>query len=176
LTGNEKAATPVIIRGYRPDDLKSCRALWMELTNWHREIYQSPSIGGSDPGRYFDVHLERTGPELIWIAEVDGHVVGMAGLVPGENEAEVEPLVVSEAHRCEGIGTRLIEAVVQAARSRGIRSLKVQPVARNDSAIRFFHSKGFDVLGQIELLLDFTPLERQRWIGRERLAARDFRV
>jgi hypothetical protein len=40
----------VKIRNYRADDLAACRALWVELTEWHRQIYASPQIGGTDPG------------------------------------------------------------------------------------------------------------------------------
>jgi hypothetical protein len=86
---------PAIIRLYRPEDLQPCRVLWVELTEWHRAIYQSLGIGGSDPGHFFDEHLDRVGPAHIWVAEVDGQVVGLAGLILGEEEAELEPLVVS---------------------------------------------------------------------------------
>jgi len=151
----------VTIRRYRPDDLESCRSLWVELTEWHRQVCQSPEIGAPDPARYFDAHLDRVGPERVWVAEVGGRVVGMAGLVPGEHEAELEPLVVSERYRGSGIGRKLVKVVVEAARTTGVNHLKVRPVARNELAIRFFHREGFDVLGQIDLLMDLRSTERQ---------------
>ena len=40
----------VEIRGYEARDLEACRALWVELTVWHREIYGNPGIGGAEPG------------------------------------------------------------------------------------------------------------------------------
>jgi GNAT superfamily N-acetyltransferase len=164
------------IRSYTPDDLDMCRALWAELTEWHRSIYHSPEIGGSDPGRYFDEHLERVGLENIWVAEAGGQVVGLAGMIHGEVEAELEPLVVSEAYRGTGIGRQLAEAVIAAARRRGVRQLIVRPVARNAPAIQFFHQLGFDILGHIELFMDFTPADHQVWKPGERLAGRDFRI
>lgn len=166
----------VTIRRYRPDDLESCRSLWVELTEWHRQVCQSPEIGAPDPARYFDAHLDRVGPERVWVAEVGGRVVGMAGLVPGEHEAELEPLVVSERYRGSGIGRKLVKVVVEAARTTGVNHLKVRPVARNELAIRFFHREGFDVLGQIDLLMDLRSTERQDWRVGERIANRDFRV
>ena len=108
---NKKSDAVATIRRYKPEDLESCRALWVELTEWHRHIYQSPSIGGPDPGRYFDEHLSRVGPEHVWVAQLDGRIVGMSGLIPSEAEAELEPLVVSESHRGLGIGRQLAEAV-----------------------------------------------------------------
>lgn len=173
---DKRTDAPITIRPYRPEDLESCRALWVELTEWHRHIYQSPGIGGSDPGRHFDEHLQRVGPENIWIAEVDARVVGLAGLIPGEAEAELEPLVVSESYRGLGIGRQLAATVIEAARARGVRQLMVRPVARNELAIRFYHELGFDILGQVEMFMDFGPADRQVWKSGERMAGRDFRV
>jgi GNAT superfamily N-acetyltransferase len=174
--GDKEAGTAATVRLYRSEDLESCRALWVELTQWHREIYESPTIGGPDPGRHFDEHLERVGPEHIWVAELGGRVVGLAGLIPGEREAELEPLVVSEPYRRLGIGRHLANAIIAAARARGVHTLKVQPVARNERAIKVFHELGFDIMGQVELFMDFYPRERQIWRSGQRLADRDFRV
>lgn len=173
---NQSTDPSITIRPYRPEDLESCRALWVELTEWHRHIYQSPGIGGPEPGRHFDEHLNRIGPEHIWVADAGGRVVGLAGLIPGEEEAELEPLVVSEPYRGLGIGRQLATAVIAAARARGVHQLKVRPVARNESAIRFFHELGFDILGHIELFMDFGPADRQLWKPGERMAGRDFSV
>jgi len=141
----------VTMRRYQPDDIEACRALWVELVDRHRRIYDDHGMGGSDPARHFDTHLQRVGPAHIWIAEVDGRVIGMAWLIPGKPEAELEPLTVSERYRGLGIGRQLVDEVIETVRSAGIRLLKVRPVARNDSAITFFHKRGFDVLGQMEI-------------------------
>ena len=40
-------STSVIIRNYvRETDLEECRALMRELTAWHHEMYQRPTLGG----------------------------------------------------------------------------------------------------------------------------------
>lgn len=165
-----------MVRGYEHADLEACRELWVELTDWHRRIYRSLDIGGADPGRLFDQHLDRVGPENIWVAEAAGRVVGMVGVIPGEGEYELEPIVVTAAHRGHGIGRRLAEAVIERAREGGVRFLKVRPTARNELALSFFRAVGFDILGHIELLIDFRPLEHHNWRSGEPLAGRDFRV
>jgi GNAT superfamily N-acetyltransferase len=161
------------VRGYEPRDLEECRGLWVELTQWHRDIFEAPEIGGEDPGRAFDEHLAKVGAENIWLAEVDGRVVGLAGLIP--DGPELEPVVVSKQHRGRGVGRLLAEAAISAARDRGARTVQVRPVARNVEAVRFFHELGFDVLDQLQLSMDIVDRERDPWIPGERLADRDFR-
>ncbi len=168
--------TSTTIRHYQPSDLDACRALWVELCEWHREIYNSPDIGGQNPGLLFDEHLEHVGAEHIWVAEMDGRVVGMAGLIVEGGEAELEPLSISQVFRGTGIGHQLATAVIAAARAAGMPLIKVKPAARNAPAIRFFHDLGFDTVGQIELFLDFSPQADRRWQAGERIAGRDFRV
>jgi N-acetylglutamate synthase-like GNAT family acetyltransferase len=161
------------VRGYEPRDLDACRGLWVELTQWHRDIFNAPEIGGDDPGRAFDEHLAKVGAENIWVAEVDGLLAGLAGLIP--DVPELEPVIVAEQHRGHGIGRLLAEAVISAAREGGARTVQVRPVARNVEAIRFFHELGFDVLDQVQLSMDIVDRERDPWIPGERLADRDFR-
>jgi N-acetylglutamate synthase-like GNAT family acetyltransferase len=173
---NERTNKPVSIRPYRQEDLEACRVLWVELTEWHRMIYESPGIGGSDPGRQFDEHLSRVGPENIWVAEINEQIVGIAGLIPSKEETELEPVVVRNEYRGLGIGRKLTETVITAAREQGFRQLKVRPVARNETAIRFLHELGFNVLGHVELFLELSSPERNVWKPGERLAGKEFRV
>ena len=162
------------VRGYRDADLEACRALWVELTQWHRDIYAAPEIGGDDPGASFDEHLAAVGADNIWVAEADERVVGFAGMIPEEKSAELEPIVVSVAYRRRGVGRALAEAVVASARDRGLRQVLVRPVGRNAEAIRFFHAQGFGVHGQIELIFDLTASER--WRPGAQIAGLDFKV
>lgn len=166
----------VRIRGYEQSDLEACRQLWVELTDWHRRIYDSPGIGGDDPGRKFDEHLERVGAEHIWIAESGGTAVGMTGLIASEGEAELEPIVVTPGWRGRGVGEALARAVLDAAGKRGERQLLTRPVARNEAALKFFHGLGFDALGQLELIADLRPLDEQVWRAGPLLAGREFRL
>jgi N-acetylglutamate synthase-like GNAT family acetyltransferase len=161
------------VRGYEPRDLEACRGLWVELTQWHRDIFDAPEIGGDDPGRAFDEHLAKVNAENVWVAEVDGQVAGLAGLIP--DVPELEPVVVSKQHRGDGIGRLLVEAVISAARERGARTIQVRPVARNVEAVRFFHELGFDILDQLQLSMDLVERDRDIWKLGERLADRDFR-
>lgn len=173
---NERSRVDATVRRYELDDLDACRALWVELTRWHRDLYESLEIGGSDPGHLFDEHLQRVGRENVWVAEVAGRVIGLTGLIPGDREPELEPLVVLEQYRGSGVGRRLVEAVIDKARAEGAHFLRVRPTARNRLALSVFRELGFDILGHIELLMDFRPKDRGNWQPGERIAGLNFRV
>jgi ribosomal protein S18 acetylase RimI-like enzyme len=165
----------VEIRGYEARDRDACRALWAELTQWHRDLYDDQSIGGDGhPGDEFDEHLERVGAECVWVAESAGAVVGFVGLIVEGRRGELEPLVVAATARGRGVGSALAARVIAAARDAGLRRLDVRPSARNVTAVRFFHDAGFDTLGQHELLLYLDP--PRDWPFQERVADRDFRA
>jgi GNAT superfamily N-acetyltransferase len=148
-------SSSAIVRPFEERDSAPCGALWAELTGWHRELYDDPSLGGDDPGSGFDPHVEVFADPRLWVAELSGSVVGLAGLIVRGNQAEVEPVVVAADARGQGVGRMLVAAAVEAARADGIGQIKVSPVARNAEAIRFFHQIGFTALGHVELLADF---------------------
>ena len=151
------------IRQYGPSDLDRCRALWVELTQYHRVLYDDPSIGGDAPGLYFDRHLARVGPDRIWVAERDGQVAGFAGLIVDGQEAEVEPIAVASAHRGQGIGRALLQHVIEESVKLGVRYLSVKPVARNLEAISFYYEAGFRTLGQVEMFMELRPSAPGTW-------------
>lgn len=181
----------VTVRTYRPCDLDACRALWTELVERHREIYGDPTIGGTEPGLYFDRHLARAGAEHVFVAEVSGSltpihspggrgerlrkrtIVGLTGLLATEEGPEVEPVVVARGHRGAGIGRALVEHAMAAARAAGARFLSVRPVARNVDAIRFFRRSGFRTLGRVEMFVDLGGPPR-RWQPAPRVLSEEF--
>jgi len=155
--------TDVTIRPYRPADLESCRALWVELVQRHRHLYDDPSIGGKAPGLHFDRHLACVGPERVWVAEGEGKVLGMAALILDGDEAETDPIVVASTHRSQGIGQALLNRAVEEAKALGARYLHVRPVARNLAAISFYHRSGFRLLGRVELCMELQPSAPGTW-------------
>jgi GNAT superfamily N-acetyltransferase len=152
------------VRKYESEDREQCRSLWRELTEWHREIYDDPRIGGEHPEDYFDKHLGKVGADNLWVATEGSNVVGLIGLMVVDDETEIEPLIVSRAHRGKGIGKQLINRAIDEARKRGVKLLNIKPVARNAKTIRFLYRQGFTNLGYIELFIDLTdPSGRYSW-------------
>jgi GNAT superfamily N-acetyltransferase len=165
----------VTVRPYHESDHPSCRSLWVELTEHHRRIYGDHTIGGDDPGAAFDEYLST--PERVgsWVAEVNGRVAGLTGLLDHGQSGEIEPVVVTAELRGGGVGRALIRRVVDEASARGHAYLAIRPVARNTSAIQAFHAAGFRTLGgHVDLTMDLTE-RRHTWLPAVPLHGLDFR-
>jgi GNAT superfamily N-acetyltransferase len=177
VTDSQPSDSPVpteVVRDYAEGDYGDCRSLWAELTLYHRGIYGDPSVGGDDPGAGFDDYL--SSPERLgsWVAESHGRVIGLTGLLDRGAHGEVEPVVVAEAARGQGIGRRLISRVVEEASGRGYEYLAIRPVARNVAAIRRFHAAGFQTLGgHVDLTMDLVA-RRHEWLSGPSLHGLDF--
>ena len=154
------------LREYRETDYEDCRSLWGELTQHHAALYKAPSIAGKDPGRGFDEYLGRADRCGTWVAENDGKIVGFAGLldtVGEEGTGDVEPVVTRETFRGKGVGTRLIELVIDKAKEKGFRFLTIKPEVRNEQAFSLYVRLGFNHVGAIELFQDLFPKPERKW-------------
>lgn len=67
----------------------------------------------------------------------------------------------------------LVGTAIDESRARGLASVKVRPVARNATALEFFHSAGFSTIGQIELFMLLGD-ETRSWRSGIELAGRDW--
>jgi len=153
----------VKIRNYKESDDVFCQNLWIELTEYHQEIYDDPSIGGENLAQGFKDHLEQYGGESIWVAEVDEMIIGLIGLIVRGKAAEVEPIIIKSSHRKKGIGKKLLRFIINHAREKEIKYLSIRPVARNKMAIKIFHKMGFNTIGHVELFMDLKEKENKKW-------------
>ncbi len=83
------------------------------------------------------------------VAELNGLVVGFGSLVMNSSLwaaghlAQVNELVVDEAYRGRGIGTQLLDALIEAARQRSCRRLQLGSSFHRHEAHRFYEARGF---------------------------------
>jgi len=170
-----RGAAAVAIRGYRPTDHSACRHLWAELTDEHRRLYPgtqpvpapapaavdelgvTASAADSATGAGFEEYLTRLDLSGMWVAQhpEDG-VVGFVGLILSGRTGAVDPVVVTEGRRGQGIGRALIGYVGEQARRRGMRELTISPALRNVAAVRSLYRAGFDAAATVTLALDLT--------------------
>lgn len=95
----------------------------------------------------------------IWVAESQNEVVGyvsttvhktsMLAVVPSEGAyVEIDDLYVSPGYRSRSLGSRLVEAVLDFARARGIHYATVfSASSRVSDIMRFYGNQGFEPWG-----------------------------
>jgi GNAT superfamily N-acetyltransferase len=86
----------------------------------------------------------------VLVAETDGEVVGTCQLIVfrhlqarGGRCAEIESMHVHPDHRGQGIGTQLLAAAVEAARSAGCNRVQLTSNLKRPDAHRFYEREGF---------------------------------
>ncbi|RPH48035.1 MAG: GNAT family N-acetyltransferase [Lysobacterales bacterium] len=78
------------------------------------------------------------------IAHVDADVAGCVGLRPLDSfTGEMKRLYVRPAYRGSGLGKRLVEAVIHAARDAGYSELRLDTLPSMASAQALYHRLGF---------------------------------
>ncbi|HEV7641048.1 MAG TPA: GNAT family N-acetyltransferase [Gaiellaceae bacterium] len=98
-----------------------------------------------EPARAHDVAVAfwRTPPSdqkrRHWIAEVDGQVVGMAGLYVYGPAFVLAEVFVTSAHRRRGVGTAMLEAICAAAREAEITSFFADHATEGGAAFAAHH-------------------------------------
>lgn len=126
----------VVVRSFRPDDESAVVAIWDDAFP-----------GGpprNAPSAYIARKVERD-PELLWVAEDEGAVVGV--VVAGYDGVRgwLYHLAVAPTHRRKGIATSLIERAVESLRALGCIKVNLQ-VRRDKEDVRAM----YEALGWVE--------------------------
>ena len=86
----------------------------------------------------------------IWVAEMDGHVVGTMQTIVihtlshrGATRLEIEAVRVAARHRSRGFGAAMIRFAVEEARRQGARLVQLTSNASRQDAHRFYERLGF---------------------------------
>ena len=97
--------------------------------------------------------------EGAFVAEADGGVVGFAQVEPPawNGRAAVAHLYVSAAHRGQGLGAVLLEALAEHAGAAGARCLWAETQNVNYAAVQFYLAHGFYLCGLDQSFYD--PVE-----------------
>ena len=133
------AIKPVAIREFEPGDGAVFRRLNEEWINRYFRMEGKDVEAIADP----EASILASGGR-IFFAVLDGECVGCCALIRiGAGEFEVAKMAVTAACQGMGIGRRLLETVVEAARSAGTHRLYLETNHTLTPAIRLYESVGF---------------------------------
>lgn len=148
----------------RPGDLGLVTRLHGELYaaehgfNHVFEAYVADSV--AEFGKQYDPARDR-----LWLAERDGEVVGMVGLLGRKGGAsQLRWLLVGPQGRGRGLGTRLLHDCIGFAREVGYRSIYLWTVHTLEPAARLYRAAGFQLTEELPATtLWGPPLREQRY-------------
>jgi GNAT superfamily N-acetyltransferase len=145
----------IVIRQGGPERIPDLQPLWESLHEHHAAV--APHLQAIGPVRASQQSWDvRRALYEEWLAEPEAFVlvaeddsrpvayalVHMGGpeetWTTGDRVAELETLTVLPEYRSHGLGMRLMEAVHDELRQRGVGQMAVGVIATNDDAIRFY--------------------------------------
>ena len=85
-----------------------------------------------------------------WVAELDGHIVGMLILWVIIDEAHIATLATHHEFRRQGIAKQLLVMALDSAYEEGARSALLEVRAGNEVAQSMYRKFGFEVVGRRE--------------------------
>ena len=164
-----------VIRTARSSDIAQCAELLGVLFSQEHEFRADPDAQSRG------LALIIRNPELgrIFVAENDGAIQGMVMLLftvstfLGKKVALLEDMVVDPRWRHQGIGSMLIHHAEEFALNQGFGRITLLTDQDNESAQRFYRSKGFEQSSMVVFrkMLDASAIKEQPamndWMCRE---------
>lgn len=80
---------------------------------------------------------------LYMVAEREGHIIGVCGLVESYGEAEIYNVSVDSNYRRRGVGTLLMRELLAEGSRKGISAYTLEVRAGNEGAIYLYEKLGF---------------------------------
>ena len=110
-----------------------------------------------------DPHRFIAGGGRVLLARVKDEIVGMVMLeIQGEGVCEALKFGVKEEYREQGIGTALMEAVLQAARDAGQKTIVVTSNHKLKSALRIYEKLGFEYVTYSDKWFQLSDIRMER--------------
>ena len=144
---DELTAAAPLRRAATPADMDEARALFREYADWLAVDLCFQGFAeelATLPGAYAPPRgcLLLAGPPGAAVACIALRPIGVAG-APDGTVGEVKRLYVKPSARGRGLGARMVEALLAAARAAGYRELKLDTLAHMTDARRLYERLGF---------------------------------
>jgi ribosomal protein S18 acetylase RimI-like enzyme len=109
---------------------------------------EHPGVGGP-AGEYRPqlAAVMHRGTGVVFVAEVDGAIVGRVTVDTAGRQGDISGFVVAEDRRRRGVGTRLMDAAEAQAKRRRCRRLRLTVAKDNEPAIALYIARGYRRVG-----------------------------
>ena len=142
------------VRTYKPEDRDSVIRLHQELQRYEHNFRPSRALGRDvsvqQVTEYEHMLADDDEEAFLYVAEDEGQVIGFVFFLAEsellEQEARqvyVQDLMVTEAARRTGVGSRLMDAVRTEMARMSITQIDLQVLVDNDDALSFYRKQGF---------------------------------
>lgn len=84
---------------------------------------------------------------IFLVAEVNHEILGYCGLVCTEDDGNITSIAVKKEVRNKGIGYGIVEAMIDEAKTKGLKAMTLEVRKSNSSAIRLYEQVGFKSAG-----------------------------
>lgn len=144
-----KYAQPFVLRAHRAGDMawitRRHGDLYVQEQGWDRSFETLVGQICADFERDFDPQLEHC-----WIAEMAGKPVGSIAVARSGEEgvAKLRLLLVEEAARGYGLGSRLVDECHRFARDAGYRKMRLWTTDQQKEARHIYRSKGYALVAE----------------------------
>ena len=81
------------------------------------------------------------------VAEIDGHIVGYGGVWIIVDEGHITNIAVGQKYRGKGIGSKLLEGLIQICRDRNVTAMTLEVRESNKVAQNLYKKYGFKEYG-----------------------------
>lgn len=138
-------AAEALIRSATADDLQSINAIYNREIETGTATWDYEPWSLADRVRWFEAH---DADEPVLVAEVDGQLAGFAYLSSfrpkfGYRFTREDTVYLDPAFQGRGLGRRLLKALIEQARQRGIRTVLAVIEAENEASIALHERLGF---------------------------------
>lgn len=144
----------IVIRPAQAIDALTIGTLWEKLVTYHHDLDDQLPVaaanGGQRYARRIEDHLEDSHTHIV-VAEANGEIIGfilgvIVDMAPEMFEQTVAGFLadvfVEEAYRGQGIGRKLVQALSDWFRARGITHIELYVAARNHTGREFWDALG----------------------------------
>jgi GNAT superfamily N-acetyltransferase len=154
----EQNSASFTVRAARPDDADSCGRIFFDAFEAIARAHSFPNEPGSpDFTRYWVGEMLANDGIAGLVAERDGGVIGSAFVDERSTVAGIGPVTVDPAAQDDGVGRRLMEAVLERERERGAAGIRLVQTAYHYRSLALYAKLGFAVRETLSVVQGTPP-------------------